>query len=71
VVLEGGAKVAPPKYYSRQFELTSPVAFDKLRCIRIDKAKRNPDNAPDRLKARAIISQQKFSQLKRSYEHED
>jgi len=71
VVLRDGSKISPPKYYSRQFELTSPDAYCKLRSVRMERAKRNPDNAPERLRDRAIISKQKFSQLKRSYEHED
>lgn len=69
VVMDGGFKVLPPKYYDKRYELTNPQDFAIIKKKRIDRAKASPDNTPDRLKARHDILRRKLTKLKRGYEN--
>lgn len=69
IVLRGGSKMKPPKYYDRQYEIDNPVKFDKIRAVRLQRAKENPDNSPERLKARHEVALARHRQRKRSFEN--
>lgn len=68
VVLRNGVKCKPPKYYSRQFELTNPDEFSRLRLTKMEEAKANPHNSPERLLVREDVQLQTLKTLKRGYE---
>jgi len=70
VAMEGGFKSLPPKYYDKKYELTNPEEFVKLKKARIERAKSNPDNTPERLAVRQELFSRKLKQLKRGYENE-
>jgi len=70
VSLEDGAKCMPPKYYDRQFEMVDSETFALLKQKRVEKAKANPNNTPERLAARREIVQRRLNRLKRGYENE-
>lgn len=67
-IVLNGVKTKVPKYYSKCYELTNPEEYGVLRLNRIAKAKLNPNNHPDRLKAAEKLQTQRDLQLKRSYE---
>lgn len=67
-IVLNGKKLKVPKYYNRCYELTNPDEYGVLRKNRIEKAKLNPNNHPDRLKAAEKIQAQRDQQLKRAYE---
>ena len=71
VVMDTGFKALPPKYYDKRYELTDPKNYALLKQKRIDRAKANPNNSPERLAARKEIAKRKRSQLKRGYEKHD
>jgi len=65
VSLGNGRRCKVPRSYDKVFELTDPVAFNKLKQLRKDRAKRSPDNTPDRLKVRERVKKAQLKQLKR------
>lgn len=67
-IVLNGVKQKVPKYYSRCYELTNPDEYGTIRAKRIEKAKLNPNNHPDRLKAAEQIQLARDQRLKRSYE---
>lgn len=68
VVLQNGKTARPPKYYDRCFEATNPEEFGKIKKSRVDRAKSDPNNTPDRLKIRHEIQKRRAKLLKRGYE---
>jgi len=70
VTMENGAKCLPPKYYDRRYELEDPETFALLKQKRVEKAKADPNNTPERLAARREIVQRRLKRLKRGYESE-
>lgn len=68
VVLKNGTKARPPKYYDRYFELTDPEEYGRIKKYRVDRAKSDKNNTPERLKIRHEIQKLKAKQLIRSYE---
>lgn len=70
VAMDGGYKSRPPRYYDRQYELTNPEDFALLKQSRVDRAKADPNNTPERLAVRRDIQERKLPQLKRNYENE-
>lgn len=56
IVLDDGFKTKVPKFYDRCYELTNPDTFGVIKSFRIDKAKKNPDNSPERLKVRHEVA---------------
>lgn len=70
-IVLNGTKSKVPKYYNKCYELTNPDEYGKLRDMRIAKAKVNPNNHPDRLKAAEQIQIARDSQIKRKYEKHD
>lgn len=71
VTMDTGHKVLPPKYYDRHFELTNPEEFALLKQKRIDRAKADPNNTPERLASRHDILKRKLTKLERGYEKND
>lgn len=69
VVLKGGQKVRPPKYYDRKYELTNAKDFARLRRNRVKRARENPDNTSERLEQREAVCKAKMKLLKRSFEN--
>lgn len=70
-VVVNGVKTKVPKYYSKCYELTNPEQYGTIRDMRIAKAKVNPNNHPDRLKAAELLQLKRDEQLKRNYETTD
>lgn len=66
VVMRGGRKCKPPRYYDKKLMLTDPDLLSKLKAVRKDTAVKSQDNSPERLKAREVVKMAQFSQLKRS-----
>lgn len=70
-VIMRGMKMKPPKYYDRQYELTNPKEFEKMKMQRRVAAKsRSEDSTPERLAVREKVKLAKIKQLKRTYEHD-
>lgn len=67
-VIIKGKKMRPPKYYDRQYELTYPSDYRRIRARRIAAQRDHPDNTPERLKVREIVQQRKLEQLPRKLE---
>lgn len=71
-VVVRGVKCKPPKYYSGKFEIENPSEFKKLRCERIQNAKKHVDNnTPERLNVREYLQYARLEQLKRTVDKEN
>lgn len=66
VVIRGGVKCKPPKFYFSQYDLTDHFASGRVKSMRKFRAKDNPDNSDDRLQVREVVKTERFKQLKRS-----
>nr|UQB76405.1 replication associated protein [Flumine microvirus 14] len=66
IVVRNGIKSSPPRYYSKIMDLTSPFELSKLVLKRVERAESRDID----LDAHAFILNQRFSELKRSYEYE-
>lgn len=66
VVLPGGFKCKPPRYYDKVFELTDPRMSSIILTNRKDRARKSPDNTPERLRAREVVKEAQFKMLRRS-----
>lgn len=64
-VTPNGNEISVPSFYRKKFEIDDPVKYAELKAIRLEKAKNNPDNKPERLKAREVIKKQQLDKLKR------
>lgn len=64
-----GKRLKVPKYYSKCYDLTNPDQYAILRDMRIERAKANPNNHPDRLKAAEQIQLAFDRQKTRNYEN--
>lgn len=58
-------RIKPAAYYDKKLALSSPEIFEENKQNRIDRAKNNPDNTPQRLHTREYIALQKASKLHR------
>lgn len=65
-VLPDGRQTPVPAYYRRLLEREDPVLNATLRANRVEKAKANPDNTPQRLESRHTIQIQKQSRMTRN-----
>lgn len=63
-----GFKHKVPKYYSRNYELTNPEEYGKLRLDRQERAKKHSTDDPALLRAAEKLQQAYDKQLKRNYE---
>ena len=57
------AKLRPPRYYDKLFDLDNPAGFSEIREKRILKAKQSVDNTPDRLAVREGVQIAKANML--------
>lgn len=71
VAMDGGFKCLPPKYYDRQYELANPEEFAIIKQKRVDRAKQDPNNTPERLAVRHELLKRKLKLLKRGYEQNE
>jgi len=62
-----GNQCPVPKYYLDILKYDDPNWYEKLARERIEKAKANPDNTPERLTAKAICTEARLKQLPRPY----
>ncbi len=60
-----GKETAVPKYYRKLLERENPKLADKLRTLRVEKARNNPDNTWDRMDVKHFIQTKKADRLKR------
>jgi hypothetical protein len=69
LVIRGGIKCKPPRFYDEKYLLTNPDSYDLIKGIREHAAKDNPDNRPRRLDTRRVVQEARFKELKRGYEN--
>lgn len=62
-----GYKNPIPRYYLKIIRYDDPLWYEKLCQARVEMCQANPDNSPERLKARAICTKQKLKLLPRPY----
>jgi len=68
-VVVNGKKVAPPRFYTSQYEILYPDEVAKLKSARKKRAKnRAHDSTPARLKVRQKVLESRLKQLKRTIE---
>jgi len=68
VVLKECRTYRPPKYYDRKYELTNPSGFEMISGKRVQHARENPDNSPERRKVKEEMQYLKAGKLKRGFE---
>lgn len=69
VVIRGGTKVKPPKYYSGKYELTHPLTMEDIKQARLNESyTRWRDNTPERLAVRYRVKQAQIKGLVRGLE---
>lgn len=68
-VMVNGKKGKVPKYYNYCYELTNPEEYGILKTARREKALKNPNNHPDRLRAAEQIQLARDKSVKRNYEN--
>lgn len=67
VILPGGKKVRPPRYYDKLYEITNPDELATIKSEREAKAKTHEsNNTPERLQVREKIQQLKARRLLRT-----
>ncbi len=67
VILSGGKKVRPPRYYDKLYEITNPDDLARIKLEREEKAlKHAANNTPERLKVRETIQKAKAKRLPRN-----
>lgn len=64
-LLPDGRQTPVPDYYRKLLEREDPELADTLRKARIEKARLNPDNTPERLDVRHTVQKLKAKKLKR------
>lgn len=69
VVIRGEIVARPPRYYDKIFELTNPEDFKIIKEKRVDRAKSDPNNTPERLQTRYELAVLRGQKLKRGYEN--
>ena len=62
-VMPDGRQMPVPTYYRRLLEKEDPALYSRLREIRVEKAKHNPDNTHQRLATRELIQTKKAERL--------
>ncbi len=65
-VLPDGRQTAVPDYYRRLLEREDPELHSRLREIRVEKSRSNPNNTPERLAVREKCQHAKIQPLKRT-----
>ena len=63
-----GKKCKVPKYYSRCYEVSDFSDYQDVRAVRVERARGDVNNLPERLEVRENIQQDRFKRLKRSFE---
>lgn len=54
-----------PKYYDTNFEITNPAELARIKEERLQKAKENLDNLPERLMAREAVHRARYDRMKK------
>lgn len=67
-VAPDGRKIQTPKYYRELLAKINPDLYESLKSTRIEKARNNPDNTPDRLATREKCQTIRASRLIRTHE---
>lgn len=62
-----GVECPVPRYYLDQLKKENPELHEQLAQARLEKARANTDNTPDRLRQKAICTEAKLKQLPRPY----
>lgn len=68
IVLKGGMKVKPSRFYDERFLLTNSEEFNRIKKDRIDAQVSCPDNRPGRLRVREKLQQINLDRKERCYE---
>lgn len=64
-ILPDGRQTPVPTYYRDLLKKDDPGLYQQLRALRIEKARNNPDNTPERIETRHYCQLQKAKRLKR------
>lgn len=67
-IVMNGRTYKIPKYFDTLFEAENSNEFSAIKEERMEKAKNNPDNSPERLKAREAVHRARRSQKTREFE---
>lgn len=65
-VMPDGRQTSVPTYYRELLKKENPDLYERLRKARVEKARSNPDNEPDRLAVREFVKTKKAERLIRS-----
>lgn len=67
VVMSGGRKSMPPRFYDKLLESLDPVAFEDIKALRVDAAYENKwNNSEERLEVRRVCKERKIEALVRN-----
>ena len=67
VVLSGGRKSMPPKFYDKLFEAMNPEAYEDIKVLRLDAAYKNKwNNSQERLEVRRVCKEKSIESLVRN-----
>ncbi len=71
IILPDGKTAQVPEYYRELLRREHPKLAEKLKQDRIEKAKANPHNSPERLEIREFIQTKSAERLTRTLENAD
>ncbi len=63
VMIEPGKKLEVPQYYKEKLKINHPALAERLKEIRVKRARLSTDNTPDRLKTRQYIQERQIQKL--------
>lgn len=69
VVIRGGVKCRPPRYYDKIYDLDHPDVFRGVKARRKYRAAKNPDGTYERLHVRETVQLARLKKLIRPYEN--
>ena len=64
-IMPDGRETSVPTYYRTLLQREDPEVYEQLRKQRVEKARTNPDNEPERLAVREAVRHSKIKRLKR------
>lgn len=70
LIIRENKKIKPPKYYDRIYDLTNPEKLSNVKALRIQNARQNPDNSPERQAVKLELTKLRAKKLVRGYEND-
>lgn len=65
IVIRGGVKCKPPRYYDKKLDLTNPDLLAKIKTVRQNHGKNSKHNTPERLRVRHAVKLKATETLRR------